>query len=292
MPPGHILLAILVSAVYGTAFVAIKVAVTDIPPLLATGYRFLFAAIPLVFFVRRPAIPAAYLIAYGLVQGGVMFGLIFTAIGLGMPPGLASLVVQLQVFFTVFFAFLAFGEKPTRAEVAGATIALCGIVLIGWSNASVSPVIPFLLVIASGAAWGVANIIAKAAKPDSMLGFIGWSSLVAPVPLFLLSMLVEGTAFGLPPSAPSGATVLSVAYLAYPTTVFAFAAWVFLLRRHSAAAVTPYALLIPVFGMTSTALVFGERLTPLSMTGSLLVFAGLAVHVFAVRFLKRRSRSV
>jgi O-acetylserine/cysteine efflux transporter len=283
MPLAHILLAILVSAVYGTAFVAIKLSVSELPPLLVTGYRYLFAAIPLVFFVPRPNVRLSLLIAYGLTQGVVMFGIIFTAIRLGMPPGLASLVVQLQVFFTVLFAFLLFRERPRRREMVGAAIAVAGIVLIGWSNAQIAPFLPFLMVIASAAAWGFANVIAKAAKPDAMLGFVGWSSLAAPIPLFLLSSLIEGTTFGLPDHVPSVTAILSVAYLAYPTTVFAFAAWIFLLRRHPASTVTPFALLIPVFGMGSAALVFDERLTPAIAAGSLLVFAGLAVSLLGSR---------
>ncbi|GAB4349256.1 MAG: O-acetylserine/cysteine exporter [Oricola sp.] len=289
MPAAHILLAILVSAVYGTAFVAIKLAVTELPPLLVTGYRYLLAAVPLVFFVPVPQVPVRHLVAYGLTQGVVMFGLIFTAIRLGMPPGLASLVVQMQVFFTIFLSAPLFGERPRQREIAGAVVAMAGICLIGFADSGITPVVPFLMVIASAAAWGCANLIAKAAKPKAMLGFVGWSSLAAPVPLFLLSMLFEGTAFGLPDHLPSPTAMASIAFLAYPTTVFAFAAWVFLLHSHPAATVTPFALLIPVFGMASTAVAFGETLTPLAAAGSLLVFAGLAVNVFGNPWHRKRS---
>ena len=286
MPVTHILLAILVSAIYGVAFVAIKFSVSELPPLLVTGYRYLFAALPLVFFVPVPKVPIRLLVVYGLTQGVLMFGLIFSAIRLGMPPGLASLVVQMQVFFTVFFSVIAFGEKPRRHEIAGAVVAIAGIGLIGFAEAAITPVVPFLMVIGSAAAWGLANVIAKAARPTAMLGFVGWSSLAAPVPLFFLSMLFEGTTFGLPDHVPSMTAVLSIAFLAYPTTVFNFAAWIFLLRAHAAATVTPFALLIPVFGMASTAIVFGETLTPLAASGSVLIFLGLAINVFGWRVLR------
>jgi len=287
MPVAHILLAILVSAVYGTAFVAIKLSVTELPPLLVTGYRYLFAAIPLIFFVPVPKVPLRLLVAYGLTQGVVMFGLIFSAIRLGMPPGLASLVVQMQVFFTIFFSAALFGERPRNREILGAVVAIAGICLIGFANSEITPAVPFLMVVASAAAWGLANIIAKAAKPQAMLGFVGWSSLAAPVPLFTLSMLFERTTFALPDHVPSMTAVLSVAFLAYPTTVFAFAAWIFLLRSHPAATVTPFALLIPVFGMASTAIALGEVLTPMAAAGSGLVFIGLVVNMFGWRLLRR-----
>lgn len=287
MPPRHIALAVLVAAVYGTAFVAIQLAVDEMPPLLVTGYRFLFAAIPLVFFVRPPKVGIGYLVSYGVMQGAIMFGLIFTAIKWGMQPGLASLVVQLQVFFTVLFSAAVFGERPRRREIVGSLIAFAGIVIIGSGLAQSAPMLPFFMVIASAAAWGCANVIAKAAKPDTMLGFVGWTSLAAPLPLFLASMAFEGTRFGLPDVAPDLTGILSVAYLAYPTTVFAFAAWIFLLRQHPAAVVTPFALLIPVFGMASTAIVFQEWLTVSTSIGAAFVLVGLAINVFGLPFGRR-----
>lgn len=288
MPLRDILLAILVAAVYGVAFIFIKLGVDEIPPLLLTGYRFFFAAVPLVFFVGKPDVGWRWLIAYGLVQGVVMFGLIFTAISWGMPAGLASIVVQVQVFFTIALSAAFFGERPGLPQIGGAAIALAGIVVIGWARADSAPLLPFILVIASAAAWGVANIIAKAARPAKMLQFVVWSSLAAPLPLFAMSMLYEGTAFGLPPTALDWKGIVSVFFLAWPTTVFAFTAWVLLLRRYPAATVTPFALLIPVFGMGSTALVFAERLQTLTWLGSALIFAGLMVNVFGARYASRK----
>lgn len=285
MPLRHVLLAILVAAVYGVAFVFIKLSVAEIPPLLATGYRYLFAAFPLVLFIGKPDVPARWLIIYGVMQAVVMFGLIFTAIAWGMPAGLASVVVQVQVFFTILFSAVLFGERAQPVQIIGAAIALGGIALIGMARADASPLLPFLLVIGSAAAWGAANVIAKVAKPNKMLHFVVWSALAAPLPLFFLSMLVEGTAFGRPPSFPSPTAIAAVLFLAWPTTVFAFTAWVSLLRRYPAATVTPFALLIPVFGIGSTAVAFGETMTPLVWGGAALVFAGLAVNVFGGRLL-------
>lgn len=289
MAPKDILLAILVAAVYGVAFLFIKLGVDAMPPLLLTGYRFLFAAVPLVFFVGLPDTAPRWLVAYGLMQGVIMFGLIFTAISWGMPAGLSSLAVQVQVFFTILMSAFLFGEKPGKPQIAGAAIALAGIVVIGAARAEIAPPLPFLLVIASAAAWGVANTIAKAARPQKMLQFIVWSSLAAPLPLFAGSALFEGTTFAMPPKALGWEGIVSVLFLAWPTTVFAFSAWVLLLRRYPAATVTPFALLIPVFGMGSTALVFGERLQPLTWVGAALIFAGLMINVFGNRLAQFRS---
>ncbi|MEM5500794.1 EamA family transporter [Ahrensia kielensis] len=287
MPAAQIALAILVAAIYGTAFVAIQYAVLEIPPLMATGYRYVFTALPLIFFIRKPNVAWLHLAAYGIMQAVVMFGIIFTAIRMGMPPGLASMVVQLQVFFTVFFAFALMGEKPTPKQILGAAIAIFGVGIIGWGLGASAPLVPFFMTIASAAAWGIANIISKKAKPNSMLGYVVWSGAFAPLPLFALSSLIEGTNFGiLPIWPPSPIVIASILYLAYPTTVLAFTAWVFLLQKHSAAAVTPFALLIPIFGMGSTAIMFGEPLSAITLLGAALVFIGLAVAVIRRRTIR------
>ncbi len=280
MPVRHILLAISVAAIYGLAFVAIRIGVDEMPPLLLTGYRYLFAAIPLVFFVSRPKTGWGWLAAFGFTQGAIMFGLLFTSIALGLPAGLASVVVQMQVFFTIVFAAIFMKERILPAQAMGAIIAFVGIVAIGYARASVAPLLPFLLCLASASAWGVANMIAKVMPPAEPLPFVAWSSLAAPVPLFVASALFEGTRFGLPDHVPSWPAIASIVFLAWPTTVYAFTAWVFLLRAHSAAKVTPFALLIPVFGLSGAAIAFGEELQALAVIGIGLIFAGLAVNVF------------
>ena len=144
--------AVLVAAIYGVSFVAIHISVHELPPLLVTGYRFLFTALPLIFFVRRPDVAIGYLAAYGVMQGTVMFGLIFTAISWGMPAGLSSLIVQLQVFFTIGFAAWVFAERPSARQLIGAGIGFGGIVVIGLAQAQSAAIVPFLLVVASAAA--------------------------------------------------------------------------------------------------------------------------------------------
>lgn len=276
--------AIFVAFIYGISFVAIRAAVTDLPPLLVTGYRFFFAAVPLIFIIKRPALPLLPLAAYGFMQGTVMFGLAFTAIAMGMPAGLTSLVVQLQVFFTIALAALMFGETPSKPQILGTLIGFGGIAYLATGNANV-PVIPFVMVVASAFAWAVANVIAKRAKPkpDETLGYVVWSSLFGALPLFAVSSLVEGTTFALPPHMPSATTIASILFLAVITQIIAFTLWVGLLNRHPAPRVMPFALLIPIFGIGSTAWVFGEVLTWQTAAASAIVLLGLAIAIFGAR---------
>lgn len=284
MPIRHIALAVLVAFIYGVSFVAIRLAVDEVPPLMATGWRFLLTAIPLIAFIRPPKVHWLWPAAFGVVQGALMFGTLFTAMAWGMPGGLASLVAQLQVFFTIGLSALIFAERPAAHHQAGALIAFAGMVLTGWSKVTeAAPLLPFLMVVLAAAWWGVANTIAKAARPPDMLAFIIWGSLAAPLPLFAASMALEGTQFGWPGAMPSMKAVGAILFMAWGATVFAFTAWNWLLRQHPAAVVTPFALLIPVFGFSSMALAFGERVGMMTLAGAALVFTGLAVTIFGSR---------
>jgi O-acetylserine/cysteine efflux transporter len=290
LPLRHILLAVLVACILGVSFVAIRIGTNELPPLLVTGYRFLFAAFPLVFFIRPPKIAAIWVISYGLFQGALLFGFMFTAMSWGMPGGLTSLVVQMQVFFTIALSGLVFREMPLRHHYIGAGIAIIGIVITGYAKLqNATPLVPFLLVLCGAASWGVSNILSKAARPPDMLSYVVWSSLAAPVPLFLASMAFEGTSFGWAGFIPTWQTIIAIAFMAYFASIFAFTAWTWLLRQYPAATVTPFALLIPIFGFSSMALVFGERISVLTMLGALVVFLGLAINVFGAKLFPSRA---
>jgi O-acetylserine/cysteine efflux transporter len=296
LPLRHIALAVLVAFLLGVSFVAVRLAVDEWPPLLVTGWRFLLAAFPLVFFVRRPDVPLKFVVSYGVMQGVVMFGLGFTAIAWGMPAGLASLIFQAQVFFTIAFATLLLDEKPGPHHVVGGAVAIAGMVLIGWSKlngvaGAGAALLPFLMVVGAAASWGVANIISKVARPSDMPAFVIWSALAAPLPLFLLSMAFEGTSFGWAGFMPSLTAMLAIIFMAYGATVLAFSIWTWLLRTYSAAVVTPFALLIPIFGFSSMAAVYGERVSFSTGIGAAIVFLGLVINVFGERLFAKGDAS-
>jgi len=288
MSPRHILLAIGIATVLGASFVAIHYGLEDAPPLLLTALRYVFAALPAVFFIRRPQIDLRLLIAYGLFVGVGQFGLLFLAIALGMPAGLASLVVQLQVFFTMAFALVVFGERPQRWQVIGAVVAFAGIGVIATERLEGAALLPLLLTIGAAMFWGMGNMASKKAGRVDMLGLVVWSSLVPPLPLLGLSLLVDGPAMiveSLTQFTWRGAG--AVAFMAYGATVFGFSMWARLLSLYPASQVAPFALLIPVAGIGSAALLLGESITVVEVAGCLVVLAGLLVNIFGARLWKR-----
>ncbi|WP_210496192.1 EamA family transporter [Microvirga antarctica] len=288
MPLPHCLLAVFVAFLWGMSFVVIKLGVSTTPPLVLASLRFVFAALPAVLFIPRPKTGWRFIVGYGFFLGVAQFGLLFAAISLGMPASLASLVMQAQVFFTILFAALLMGERPGPHQIVGGIVACLGLILIAWPRLTGSGAVPFAMTVVAAACWGVANIISKRAGRIDMLGFVVWSSLIAPIPLMGLSLLLDG-----PDRVVASlldlnvGTLAAVAYLAYPTTVFAFAIWAYLLSRHPAATVTPFALLVPVAGILGSALILGEVMRPLEAVGGAIIVLGLAINVFGLRLVGR-----
>jgi O-acetylserine/cysteine efflux transporter len=276
MPARHTAVAILIAVVWGVNFVVIHAGLERFPPLLFSALRFTFVALPAVFFVGRPRVPWRWVVAIGGSLGVFSFGLLFVAIDQGMPAGLSSLVLQTQVIFTVAFAALALRERPRRGQIIGAAIALAGLGLIAVDRASSAPLGPFLVVIAAAAAWGVSNVCTRVAQPPDGLALMVWASLVAPLPLFGLSLAFEGPAeIGDALGGLDLGGIGALAYIVGPSTLFGFAAWSGLLRRYPAASVAPFTLLVPVFGIAAAALTLGERPSVAELVGGAVVIVGL-----------------
>ncbi len=289
-------LIVAVVALWGFSFVAIKVGLREIPPFAFAALRFFFAAVPLVFFVRLPRMPWAYVAGYGLSVGVCQFGLLFLGMKLGMPAGLSSLVIQMQIFFTVGLAIAFLGDRLRKQDLIGAAIASVGVILLGvykLQSGMTTSLIGFLLVVASAFAWGVGNVVAKrAAKFDAdMFALVVWSSLVPPLPLALMSFAFEdGASVWNAVAAASPLAWSCVLLLAWGATLFGFASWARLLHKYPTALIAPFGLLIPVSGLASGAIFLGEGLAPLQLAGAALVLAGLAENVLGVRLRARLRR--
>ncbi|MET3897819.1 O-acetylserine/cysteine efflux transporter [Devosia sp. UYZn731] len=287
-----LLLALLVVAIWGVNFVFIRWGVEAVPPLFLTGLRYLCAAVPAVFFIKRPKVGLTILITYGLAIGFAQFGLLFTAIKLGMPAGLASLVIQVQAFFTIALALVFLGEKLNRYQALGALVAIGGIVAIASERFEVTALVPLLMVILAAFFWGVANIASKKAGQIDMLSFVVWGSLVPILPLFALSLVVEGPTVIVASMTGIGMrTILVIAFNGYAATILGFGLWSYLLARYPASLIAPFSLLVPVAGIASTIVLLGETVSTLEILGSLLVFIGLLLNVFGPRLFAARVSS-
>ena len=292
MSPRDIVLALVVVLVWGLNFIAIKWGVERMPPLLLGALRFTLAALPLVFFIKPPKVRLSLLVSYGLLAGALQFAALYVAIGIGMPAGLSSLIIQMQAFFTIALAMLFLGERPGWFQAGGAAVALLGIVAIASERLSGAAFLPLLLTLVSAAFWGGGNILTKRAGQIDMLAFIVWSSLIPPLPLLAVSLLTEGPAADWTAlSQPSWILTGSILFSAYASTVIGYGLWSNLLARYPASTVAPFSLLVPVVGIAASALVLGEHLSPLEAIGSLVIFLGLMLNVFGARRARRARRA-
>lgn len=284
MSPRDILLALVVVTAWGLNFIAIKWGVTLAPPLLLGALRYVFAALPAIFFVRPPKVKFSILLGYGLLAGALQFGALYIAISQGMPAGLSSLVIQMQAFFTIGFAMVFLGERPRRFQLLGAGIAFIGILAIAAERFSGAARLPLLLTLAAAACWGGGNILTKRAGRIEMLAFIAWSSLVPPIPLFVLSLLTEGPSTDWAAlTHPGWVLAGSVGFSSYVSTLVGYGLWSVLLSRYPTSTVAPFSLLVPVIGIAASALILGEQPSLVELAGSAVIFVGLIVNTLGRR---------
>jgi O-acetylserine/cysteine efflux transporter len=274
--------------VWGTNFVVIKSALAELPPLLFAALRFSLAFAPAALFVARPRMHWRMLASYGVLIGAGQFGLLFVAMRADITPGLASLVVQTQVFFTIGLAMSFNRERVRVLQVVALGLAAAGLAVIAHHTDAHTTPLGLVLVLAAALAWACGNLVTLRAGKVPILGFMVWSSLFAVPPLLLLSLWFEGPAamaHGL--SQASRWTWAAVLWQSLGNTLFGYGTWAWLIARHPAATVSPMALLVPVFGMGASALWLGEPLQAWKLGAAALVIGGLLLNLLAPRWLAR-----
>jgi O-acetylserine/cysteine efflux transporter len=289
MPLRHALLAVAVAATWGLNFVVIDVGLEQVPPLMLCALRFALVGVPLAFFVQRPAVPWRLIAGIGVALGIVKFGLLFMSMDVGMPAGLASVVLQAQAPFTLLLAALVAGERPTGAQSAGLLVALLGIALIASASGGGMTAAGLAMCLAAAAAWAVANLLMKRATAADPIALMVWISLIPPLPLLGLSVLLDGPASVETIVHLDAQSLLAILYIAAFSTLGGFAAWSFLMKTHPAAQVASFALLVPPFGLTFAALLLGEPLGPLQLASAAIVISGVAISTTTLRPLTRLS---
>ena len=282
LPASHLLLALAIVAVWGTNFVVIKLSLTAFPPFLFAALRYTFAFLPLVFFVPRPKTSWVNLCIYGLAVGVGQFGVLYFAIDGCISPGLASLVIQTQVFFTIGFAMFFAKERLRTYQMLAVLVAMTGLGIIALHTDATTTFLGLALVVFTGFSWGVANTVSRRAGSINMLAYVVWASAFAIPPLFAISFLFEGgwehmnTSLT---SAPVGAWA-GVLWQSWGNTIFGYSAWAWLLSKHPAAVVAPAPLLVPIFGMGAAAYFLGESLPLWKILAAGLVILGLIINLF------------
>lgn len=273
------LLLIGIAFIWGFNFVVIRWGLDHFPPLLFSALRFAVCSLPILFGLQRPDIGWKNIIALGVTLGLLVFGLLYLGIYAGMGAGLASAVMQAQVFFTLAIGYAVLGERLTGSSLVAIGLGFSGLALIFVRGGQHAPTIGFLLVLGGALSWGVSNVLIKKLPKVKMLNLMVWISIVPPLPLLILSFLFEGEnaiLHAVESIEPRG--FLTILYTSVLSTLLAYGVWGAMLQRYTAALVSPFALLIPVFGLACSTLFLGERPAPLDLLGPALIIVALIIN--------------
>lgn len=277
MRPRDAVLAVLVVTVWGSNFVFVDRGLQELPPFAFVALRFLLVCFPAVFFVKRPGVGFWPVVLIGLTMSAGQFGLLFLGMQLGMPTGLAPLVLQAQVLFTVLLSSAVLREKPTRWQFIGVLVGSVGLVIVGIGRGAVAPILPLLIVVGAALCWAVGNVATRRVQASSGLSLVVWSGLVVPVPMLALSFAVEGTDVIARVAADiTWWGIGSAVFTAYAASLLGYGIWNTLLARYPASMVGPFAMLVPVVGFLAAWIVLDELPTPVEVVGGMLLLAGVA----------------
>ena len=292
MSVSHVLQALLVVLIWGVNFVVIRWGLNEVPPFLLAAARFSLVVFPAIFFIKKPNVPWRWLIAYGLFNSFGQFAFLFWAMKVGMPAGLASVVHQAQVFFTLIFSVLILQQRTQVTQWLGLMIAVLGLALIAYGKNVGSAAgmqmttVGLLLNLLGAASWAMGNVVVSAMRRAGIqpepFGLVIWSSLIPILPFLLISGLFERHVY---PDwqAISWHSMVSALYLAWAATLLGYGLWSRLLSQYEPNRVAPFTLLVPVVGLLTAWLVLGERLNQWQLWGSACLLIGLVVNVLGLR---------
>jgi O-acetylserine/cysteine efflux transporter len=274
------LLACCVAALWGVNFLAIHAGLEHFPPVFMAALRFAVIAVPTVLLVPRPTVAWRWLVGYGVGFGTLQFAFLFVAMDVGMPPGLASLVLQASAPFTVLLGALLLHERLGRRQAVGIAMAVLGLVVIAAHRAQAAALLPVVPTLLGALGWALGNLASRQARCDEPFRLVLWMSIVPPVPLFALSLVTEGptagwVATGEALRGQAWPAVVGFTYVVLLGTLLGSGLWTALMRRHPAGVVAPYSLLVPVVGMLAAGLVLDEVPHPVEVGAGAVIVLGV-----------------
>jgi O-acetylserine/cysteine efflux transporter len=276
----HLFLILAIVVIWGVNFIAVHIALETVPPFFLCALRFGFSALPWVFFLPRPKAPLKMIAGYGLFNFALQFGFVFTGLHLGFSPGLASLVVQVQVFFSMGLAYLFFQDRPSLFKIVGSLISFIGIGIVGAHVDGSSTFWGLVLMLLAAFSWASGNMFTKKVNTDSPLALVVWGNLFAFPVMLMVSLFFDGPAMissSLQNS--SWATIGAVLFIVYVSTHIGYGAWGFLIKSYSTSAVVPFTLLIPVVGFLSSTIYLGEEFSSWKLIASLFIIGGVVFNM-------------
>lgn len=290
MKKKDILLSILLVTLWGFNFTVIKLGLSGVPSMLLVALRYMLTTFPAIFFIKKPKTEFKYIILYGLAVGVGQFSCLFYAMQIGMPAGIASIVLQIQAFISPVLAMIFLNEKLKSKQIIGFLIAASGLIFIatasGVDNINKIPPLAYILMLAAPTFWAVSNIIARIASDKAtvkgeklnMVSMVVWSGLVPPIPMLGLALMLDTpeTLLNVLTNL-SGISIFAVFYLAFAATLTSYGIWSILVATYPMSIVAPIPLLVPIVALISARIVLNEQLSPKQWVGFIIILTGLVI---------------
>ncbi len=281
--------AVLITAIWGLNFSIVKIGLSSLDPFTLAGLRFLLCAFPLVFFIKKPDVSMRYVVVYGLTFGVGLWGMVYLGLLFGVSAGMASIVLQMSAFLTVILGVIFLKESLDKIKILGFMIAIIGMGFIASVTDGSVTFLGLMLVLLGALAMSVTTIIVKISGAKRIFSFIIWSSLFSPIPLFVLAYLTQGQdVFSDFVTNIDDKAIFSILFQVYPTTLFGYWVWNSLVDKYQVSRVAPISLLIPIFGVLGSFLIFNEQVGLEKMIAGVLIMTGLLISTFSHKF-KRYS---
>lgn len=289
LAPKDLLIGIAVTVLWGCNFSMIEWGLQSMDPFLLTLLRFVFCAVPAVFFIAKPKdVSYVTLALYGSVFGAGLWWVVNFAMFNGLSPGMSSVFLQFSAFFTIIASSIFLKERFNSLHFAGMLFSAIGLVMILTLSESRSTAIGILLVLAAALAWSFCNLLVKVKKPADMLAFIVWSSLFSVPAILMLTLLIKGIEpFDHLIAKVSWAASFSILFQAYVTTLLGYSLWNNLMKKYPASLVAPLSLIVPTSGLLASFLFYGEALTLLQGLALGFIFIGLMIFILGPRVASR-----
>ncbi|MDF2948343.1 MAG: protein of unknown function transrane [Sedimentibacter sp.] len=285
-----IILALLLVTIWGVNFTVIKLGLGGVPSMLLVALRYLLTVFPAIFFIKKPNTEWKYIVMYGLFVGVGQFACLFYAMEIGMPAGIASIVLQIQAFISPVLAMIFLNEKLKTKQIIGFIIAASGLVIIGMANAKNGidsiPIAAIALNLLAPFFWAASNIVARIASDKAqtkgekldMFSLVVWSGLIPPIPMLGLSLVLDTpeTIWNVVTNL-SGISIFAIIYLAFGATLFGYGVWSVLLGKYPMSKVAPLPLTVPIIALLSARFVLHEQLSSMQWLGVTVILIGLII---------------
>ncbi len=276
MTPQHLALMIGVNFVWALTLVSAKIGVSEMPPFLFTGLRFLLVAVVLLPFLKFHKGRMWTIFAIAMTAGGIQFGIFFTGLRIAEDVSAVALASQLGVPFATLLSIVFLNEEVRWRRWLGILLAFVGVMVISFDPRVLSYWDGFLLGIVGAFVGATSSIFMRRLKDVGVYDLQSWIAMFSWPFLLGMSLLFEGN-----PVEPIRSASLAVwgalVFAAFCSSLIAHAGMYFLLQRYEVTIVSPLTLLTPIFTVAMGVAFLGDVLTARMLVGGLITLVGVAI---------------